>query len=116
MAVATRKASALLAVWLASLSAAVSAFPEQVRLSLVQKKEDIIVTWVTPYWAGTSFVQYGENQWYFPESKWTQENSNYGYAGGYGDGMYARSVRLQGLKADTKYYYKVGNDKQGWSK
>ena len=102
---------------LAALAAigTVKARPQQVHLSLTQQPDEVVVTWVTPYWAGTSIVQYGLQPTALRNRKWTQDNDNYGFNGGYGRNSFARSIRLRQLKPDKKYFYRVGNDKQGWS-
>mmetsp|Transcript_5405 Transcript_5405/g.15044 ORF Transcript_5405/g.15044 Transcript_5405/m.15044 type:complete len:697 (-) Transcript_5405:293-2383(-) len=104
-----------LALVMAVLAVVVQAMPQQIRLSLTQQPDEMVVTWVTPYWAGTSIVQYGLKPTELKNRKWTQDNENYGFNSGYGRNNFARSIRLRNLKPSTKYFYRVGNDKQGWS-
>ena len=103
---------------LLQLAMLVSGKPQQIRLSITPKQDQMLVTWVTPYWAGTSIVAYGKTNMIkeLKQRVWTQDNEQYDFRGGYGDSFYARSVRLTGLDPETKYFYRVGNDKQGWSR
>lgn len=89
--------------------------PEQIRLSITRRPDEMVVTWVTPYWAGTSMVAYGKAASTLSDRRWTQDNDEYDFKGGYGAEHYARSVRLRYLEPNTQYFYRVGNDKQGWS-
>jgi hypothetical protein len=102
------------AVFIGSL-ASVEATPEQIKLMLSQRRDEIVVKWVTPYWAGTSFVEYSDTPGSLTSRKWTQANRNYYFRNGYGTNSYAREVILKNLKPNTRYYYRVGNDLQGWS-
>ena len=103
---------------LLQLGMPISGKPQQIRLSLTLKQDQMLVTWVTPYWAGTSIVAYGKTNKIseLKQRVWTQDNEQYDFRGGYGDSFYARSVRLTGLDPETKYFYRVGNNKQGWSR
>eukprot|EP00873_Tetraselmis_striata_P041365 jgi/Tetstr1/461629/TSEL_006729.t1 len=108
-------ATAVLGLLLLVGLSVVQSSPEQVKLQLSQRKDEIVVMWVTPYWAGTSFVEYGDTPGQLTSRKWTQSNRNYYFKGGYGSDSYARDVILKNLKPNTRYYYRVGNDLQGWS-
>jgi hypothetical protein len=110
-------AIAVEALLLAVIVNSVSGNPQQIRLSLNLRQDEMTVSWVTPYWAGTSLVSYGTvndvNE--LRQRVWTQDNDKYDFKGGYGNQFYARSVKLTGLEQATTYFYRVGNDKQGWS-
>lgn len=108
-------ATAIIGLLMLASTAVVQSTPEQIKLQLSQRKDEIVVMWVTPYWAGTSFVEYGDTPGALTNRKWTQSNRNYNFKNGYGSSTYAREVILKNLQPNTRYYYRVGNELQGWS-
>jgi len=87
--------------------------PQQLHLSLTQKKDEMVVMWMSDGQTSTSSVIFWEDG---SSTNYTATGSadRYVFPPDY-ESPYIHTVKLTGLKTDTKYNYVCGDATGGWS-
>eukprot|EP00873_Tetraselmis_striata_P007437 jgi/Tetstr1/427701/TSEL_017826.t1 len=93
---------------------AASGLPTQVSVQVTQKKSEMAMSWVTEEETRTSKVQFGTSRTALGEEAWSAVQWQYNFKNSYVSG-FIHKVILRDLMPGVRYYYRVGDDDDGWS-